>query len=93
MHTFMELTVISIESERLFKKNKTWRVDGMGFRLEDADVQSNGPQMEEQLWSFRNGLSDIVYTIDISEKRYSKLLSKRNPSTILKKRVKPKNRA
>lgn len=37
----------------------------------EKDIAGNFNQVEEALWAFRNGLSDIVYTIEISEPRYS----------------------
>lgn len=46
------------------KKGPRVYSDG-NFTFREKDIKGNFNEVEEQLWAFRNGLSDIVFEINI----------------------------
>lgn len=47
-----------------------------GFSFRESEIKGHFDEIEEQLWAFRSGLSNVVYDLILSRRLSKKLLEK-----------------
>lgn len=71
-HGCFALTTLSTPAPWDQKKGKPVVFSSGGFSFTMNEIKGHFDEVEEALWAFRNGLSNIVFEIKISPRRYRK---------------------
>lgn len=59
------------------------RIYGSGdFEFLESEIAGHYDEIEEQLWAFRNGLSDIAFTIEIKLRRKPRANLRKRPRRV-----------